>query len=93
MSDYINEEQERTISRTVIHPSLHSGALLGLGVHDHWDSFETKSYALIDYLHVDLDHPTVHRLDVDKKVKDFKNDIDTEEKVKDMIKNYMNTES
>ena len=55
MCDYINEEQMRTIGSTVIHSSLHHGVELGLGVHDHWDSFETKQYSLIDYINVDLD--------------------------------------
>ena len=62
---------------------------MGLGVHEHWDSFATKKYTLIDYIHFDLDNAPVNRLDIDQKVKDFKLDNDTEQKVKEMIENYM----
>ena len=54
MCDFINEEQNRLGYGSVIHSSLHYGAALGLGVHDHWDSFENKQYSLIDYRRIDL---------------------------------------
>jgi len=50
MLDYITEEQGGNITQS----SLHYGADLGLGVHDHWDNFESKQYSLIDYVNVDL---------------------------------------
>lgn len=55
MLDYIAEEQSRLGYKTVIHSSLHHGQQLGLGVHDHWDSFASKQYALIDYINIDMD--------------------------------------
>lgn len=56
MLDYIQEEQSRLGYGSVVHSSLHHGAELGLGVHDHWDSFETKNYSLIDYIPIDVDN-------------------------------------
>jgi uncharacterized protein (DUF362 family) len=87
MLDYIIEEQ----GRTVVHSSLEYGADLGLGVHDHWDSFATKQYSLIDYIHVDLDSnvDTVTRLDIDRKIRDFKEGNATEVEVKEIIRSYM----
>jgi hypothetical protein len=41
------------------HGYLHAAANLGLGVHDHWDSFENKHYSAIDYQIIDLDYPQV----------------------------------
>jgi len=55
MCDFINEEQKMLGYGPVIHSSLHHGAAIGLGVHDHWDSFENKQYSLIDYHRIDLD--------------------------------------
>ncbi len=52
MLDYIQEEQ----TSNVVHSSLHHGALLGLGVHEHWDDFATKQYTTIDYVEIDLDN-------------------------------------
>jgi len=63
---------------------------LGLGVHDHWDSFETKQYSLIDYIRVDSDK--VNRLDIDRKIRKFKVGNATEQEVKDMINEYMETQ-
>jgi hypothetical protein len=37
------------------HEQLHAAASLGLGVHEHWDSFETKQYPTIEYLPLELD--------------------------------------
>ena len=85
MCDYIIEEQ----GVSVIHSSLHYGAELGLGVHDHWDSFGSKQYSLIDYVNVDLNK--VNRLDIDRKIRDFKAGNATEQDVKDIIEEYMET--
>lgn len=91
MCDYISEEQGLPIT----HSSLHHGAELGLGTHDHWDSFLTKQYALIDYIHIDMDmnHPSVNRVDIDRKIKEFKAGSATEQEVKEMIEMYMETQS
>ncbi len=57
MTDYIIEE--RIISdiwpNTQDHYQLHAAALLGLGVHDHWDNFENKNYTAFDYIEIDED--------------------------------------
>ncbi len=50
MTDYIMAERGWQN-----HEQLHAGEYIGLGVHDHWDSFETKQYSLIDYRRIDLD--------------------------------------
>jgi hypothetical protein len=84
MLDYIIEEQ----GGTVIHSSLDYGADLDLGVHDHWDSFESKQYSLIDYISIDLSD-TVTRLDIDRMIGDFKEGNATEAEVKEMINTYM----
>ena len=42
------------------HEHLHAAASLGLGVHEHWDSFENKQYSAIDYQIIDLDSPSVY---------------------------------
>jgi hypothetical protein len=41
------------------HEMLHAGALLGLGVHEHWDNFENKQYSAIEYIEIDLDNPQI----------------------------------
>lgn len=58
MLDYIQEEQSRLGYGTVIHSSLHYKSTLGLGIHDHWNSFDTKQYSLIEYINIDLDGHT-----------------------------------
>jgi uncharacterized protein (DUF362 family) len=55
MLDYIQEEQTRLGYGSITHSSLHHGASMGLGIHDHWDNFETKQYTLIDYIKIDFD--------------------------------------
>jgi hypothetical protein len=50
MADYIIEEHSRLGYQTVTHSSLHHGAQLGLGIHEHWDGFATKKYNTIDYI-------------------------------------------
>ena len=37
------------------HEQLHAGALLGLGVHEHWNNPQSKQYSIIDYVEIDLD--------------------------------------
>ena len=84
MYDYIQEEENTSVD----HKSLHYGEELGLGVHDHWQSFETKQYFLIDYLHIDLDNP--NRSDLDKIIKFYKGGPPvTQDDVKEMIRKYM----
>jgi len=84
MTDYIMAERGWQD-----HQQLHAGAHIGLGVHDHWDSFATKQYSLIDYVHIDFNNPSVNRLDIDRKIRDFKAGNATEQDVKDMISMYM----
>jgi len=50
MADYIVAERGNQA-----HEHLHAAASLGLGVHEHWDSFENKHYTGIDYQIIDLD--------------------------------------
>jgi hypothetical protein len=50
MTDYIVAERGNQD-----HEHLHAAASLGLGVHEHWDSFENKHYSAIDYQIIDLD--------------------------------------
>jgi hypothetical protein len=52
MTDYIVAERGNQD-----HEHLHAAASLGLGVHEHWDSFESKHYSVIDYQIIDLDTP------------------------------------
>lgn len=52
MTDYIVAERGPQD-----HEQLHAAASLGLGVHEHWDSFENKQYSAIDYQIIDLDAP------------------------------------
>lgn len=82
MTDYIMAERGWQD-----HQQLHAADNLNLGVHDHWDSFETKQYSLIDYINVDADK--VSRLDIDRKIRDFKEANATEEEIRDMINTYM----
>ena len=82
MTDYIMEERGWQD-----HEQLHAADNLNLGVHDHWDSFETKQYSLINYTFIDADK--VSRLDIDRKIKDFKAVNATEEEIRDMINTYM----
>ncbi len=49
MTDYIMEERGWQD-----HYMLHAGAHLGLGIHEHWDSFQNKEYTAIDYVEIDL---------------------------------------
>ena len=84
MTDYIVAERGKQD-----HQQLHAGELIGLGVHDHWDAFETKQYSLIDYIHIDLNNQSVTRLDIDRKIKQFKEGIATESEVKQLIDSYM----
>jgi hypothetical protein len=37
------------------HEQLHAGAILGLGVHEHWNNPSDRKYTTIDYVRIDLD--------------------------------------
>jgi hypothetical protein len=50
MTDYIVAERGNQG-----HEALHAAAALGLGVHEHWDSFANKQYSSIDYWVIDWD--------------------------------------
>lgn len=82
MTDYIMAERGWQD-----HQQLHAGAYIGLGVHDHWDNDATKNYSLIDYVHIDRDNPS--RIDLDKKIKDYKENNASEEETKEAINLYM----
>jgi uncharacterized protein (DUF362 family) len=84
MYDYIAEEHPYAVT----HSSLHHGAAMGLGVHDHWDGIETKQYSSIDYINIDFDNP--NRLDIDSKIRHLKEGSATAEEIKQMIDKYMN---
>jgi hypothetical protein len=66
---------------------LHRAVELGLGTHDHWDNPIDKQYALIDFIQRDLS--STGRLDVDRIIKDHKDNNATEQDVKDTISDYM----
>ena len=53
MCDYINEERLRTGSGVASRSCLQHAQSMGLGVHDHWDNFQSKQYAGITYLQVE----------------------------------------
>jgi hypothetical protein len=55
MMDYIVAERGNQD-----HEHLHAAASLGLGVHEHWDSFENKHYSAIDYQIIDFDTPELN---------------------------------
>lgn len=48
MADYIHAER----GQLGHHEQLHAAAHLGLGVHEHWDSFNTKRYPTIQYIQI-----------------------------------------
>jgi uncharacterized protein (DUF362 family) len=51
--DYINEERSQNgYSKATTGYLSHANAM-GLGIHDHWLSYETKLYSLIDYLPIE----------------------------------------
>ena len=52
MTDYIMAERGWQD-----HEQLHAASHLGLGIHEHWDSVDTKQYSLIDYIHLDPNSP------------------------------------
>ncbi|RJP92381.1 MAG: DUF362 domain-containing protein [Desulfobacteraceae bacterium] len=84
MADYIMAERGWQD-----HEQLHAAASMGLGVHDHWDSFKSKNYSLIDYIPIDLDNPKVNRLDIDRSIRDLKAGSASEKEVKETITRYM----
>lgn len=49
----------------------------------------TLDPALIDVVSYDFSHPTTSRLDIERKIRDFKAGTATEQQVKDVIKQYM----
>lgn len=59
MTDYIMEERGWQD-----HWQLHAGALLGLGVHEHWDNFTNRQYSAIEYIDIDFDDPAGPRIRV-----------------------------
>ncbi len=84
MTDYIVAERGGQD-----HEQLHAAAGLGLGIHDHWDAFETKNYTAIDYIPFDLNNPKISRVDIDQAIRDYKAGNATEKEVKDIISRYM----
>jgi hypothetical protein len=82
MNDYITAEQ----GGTVVHSSLHHGAELGLGIHDHWDSLATKRYSLFNYIQIESDNK---RLLVDQAIRQFIDGQITEGEVLTAIEEYM----
>jgi hypothetical protein len=51
MLDYLNAELT-LIDGPRNHDYLHYAANLGLGIHEHWDDYETKHYNTIDYVEI-----------------------------------------
>lgn len=87
MLDYIREEQRRLGISQVNHSCLHHGAAIGLGIHEHWDNFESKRYAAIDYLARNLE--SVGRAEIDRKASDLKNGTATDADLRQLIDSYM----
>ena len=83
MTDYIVAERGAQD-----HQQLHAAHHIGLGVHDHWDNFSDKQYALIDYYHFELIHPTLARADIDKEIMHLKKGTASEQDVTDLVTQY-----
>lgn len=66
---------------------LHRAMELSLGTHEHWNNPTDKEYSNIDFKKIEMS--AVGRLDIDRKVKDFKAGNATEQEVKDVIDEYM----
>ena len=89
MWDFINWQAPRTD-----HNVLSDAASRGQGVHDRWNNPTDKSYANIDFVQVDMNNlPGIapSRLDLDRKIRDSKAGSATEQEVKDLINEYMET--
>ena len=87
MYDFINAESGKPAASQLY---LHRAVELGLGTHEHWNNSTEKEYSVIDFKKIDMDKVT--RLDIDRKVKDFKGGSATQQDVKDKINEYMETE-
>jgi hypothetical protein len=63
------------------------------GTRDHWNNPTDRTYSAIDSVEFDMqDEPSVpSRIDIDRKIRDFKAGNVTEEEVKEMINSYMET--
>ncbi len=84
MWDFSNDEYTKVSDGQLY---LHRAMELGLGTHEHWNNPTDKEYANIDFRKFDIS--AVSRLDIDRKVKDFKAENTTEQEVKDVIDEYM----
>jgi hypothetical protein len=63
------------------------------GTRDHWNNPYDKTYSVIDFVEVDMQNgsPVPSRIDIDRKIRDFKAGSATESEVKEMIRSYMET--
>jgi len=62
MCDYISEERLRIGSAAASRSYLQHAQSMGLGVHGHWDSFQSRQYAGINYLPVEGAAPALEPL-------------------------------
>lgn len=68
---------------------LERATAVGLGTHKHWTNFTDKQYTNIDFRKIDM--ASISRLDIDQKIRDFNAGNASEQEVKDMIDEYMDT--
>ena len=59
MLDYLNEEIMRLGRSPRNDDYLHQAANQGLGVHEHWNDFNTKTYSTIDYVEINLPESSI----------------------------------
>ena len=84
MYDFVNWQNPRS--------AQHENYLLdavarGQGTRDHWNNPSEKKYSLIDFVQIDLNK--VNRVEMDRKISDFKKGVATEGEVKELINTYM----
>lgn len=87
MFDFLQAERNRYPQESRRY--LLRAAELGLGTHEEWNNSTDKTYINIDFRKIDMN--TVSRLDIDRKIKDFKNGNASELEVKKVINEYMET--
>jgi hypothetical protein len=84
MYDFVNWQNPRTAQHEYY---LICAANADQGMRDHWNNPSEKKYSLIDFVQIDLNR--VNRVDIDRKIRDFKQGNAPEGEVNDAIGTYM----
>ena len=84
MFDFLNAEITRQ-NGTALY--LQRAMELELGTHEHWNNPTDKEYSVIDFQKIDMCAES--RLNIDRKVRDFKAGSASEQEVKDVVNEYM----